>query len=293
MKEIFKQNVITQMSNYSELVVATHNFAFHADDVFCIALLKELETICNFKLKVIRTRDESLLRTADMRVDVGLKYSEETLDFDHHQNDQSLIQEEGIKHSAFGLLCQWCMNEDFLKIYKRNCVLGLEYQDNTGKIHEKYSSIGNFIYTFLPAYEEQTFYDEMFDEAVLVASIILRRSLITTLGFLKAENDAQSAITEKIANEKIIVMNKRVVIQHFLHPNWRFIISPDPSGGWGFLGINGQLIKENLRGLNPHELEKRGYKGKFIHIGGFTGILDELKDVKEICINSLNENTCS
>ena len=42
MKQIFKKNVVKRLSIYSELTVAVHNGVFHADDVFSIALMKEL-----------------------------------------------------------------------------------------------------------------------------------------------------------------------------------------------------------------------------------------------------------
>lgn len=287
MEKIFKEEVVKRMSAYSEVSVAVHNGVFHADDVYSIALLRELAKVCNFDLKVIRTRDKDVLASADMRVDVGMKYSEETLDFDHHQNDASLLQEEGVKHAAFGLLCKWCLTKEFLGIFKPKYVLGLEHQDNTGGTHEKYASIGHFIHAFLPSYEEDVTFDEMFDEAVAVASTILQRCISTTIGFIKSEKDVEGAITEVLADGKIVVMERRMIIQQFLHPDWRFVISPDRNGGWGFLGLNQQLISSELRGLNREMLAQNGYKGTFTHVGGFTGLLDTKEEVINLCLASL------
>ncbi|MBQ8750489.1 MAG: MYG1 family protein [Alphaproteobacteria bacterium] len=289
MKKIFKKNVIERMSAYSnsELTVAVHNGVFHADDVYSIALLEVLAKVCNFTLKVIRTRDEQVIANADMRVDVGMKYSEETLDFDHHQNDTNLIQEGGIKHAAFGLLCQWCLTEEFLKIFKPKYILGLEHQDNSGKTHEKYASIGHFIHAFLPSYEEEVSFDEMFNEALAVASTILERCISTTLGLIKSEKDVEKAISEVLADGKVIVMKKRIIIQQFLHPDWKFVISPDPTGGWGFLGMNGQLLNPEFRGLTPETLAQKGYRGTFTHKAGFTGILESKEEAIKLCLTSL------
>ena len=201
------------------------------------------------------------------------------------------MQPEGIKHSAFGLLCKWCMNEDFLQIYKRKYVLGIEHQDNTGRLHEYYGSLGYFVHTFLPAYGEDISVDSAFEDALVVAEVIFERSVKIIQGILQGEKELQTMIVEKLADDRIIVLNRSIYILPELHPNWKFVISPHPSGGWCFLGMNGQLICKDIRGLNAKELKKRGVNGKFIHIGGFTGILDELNDVKEICINSLNEIT--
>lgn len=291
MREIFKPSVIERMSRYTELSVAIHSFNFHADDIFSIALLKALAKVCNFKLNIIRTRDEDILKKVDMRVDVGKKYSEETLDFDHHQKDPSLMQKEGIKHSAFGLLCKWCMKEDFLQIYKRKYILGIEHQDNTGRMHEYYGSLGYFVHTFLPAYGEDVSTDKSFEDALVVAEIIFERSVRIIKGIFDAEKDLNTFIIEKLSHDRIIVLNRPIYILPELHPYWKFVISPHPSGGWSFTGMNGGLVSNDIRGLDFLGLKERGVKGKFIHIGGFTGILDELEDVKEICINSLNLNT--
>lgn len=287
MKSIFNKDVVTRMSSFRHVTVAVHDFTFHADDVFSIALLKELANVCDFTLEVIRTRKPEELQKATMRVDVGLKYSEETLDFDHHQDDHRLMQAEKVKHSAFGLLCKWCLTEEFLQLFKYKYVLGLEHRDNTGKIHEKYADIGNFMPAFLPAYEENVSFDEMFEEAVAVASIILRRCMKSAMGLLKGEQDIVNVISDKLANGNVIVMERRIIVQQYLHPDWKFIISPDPSGGWGFLGMNGQLLKPELRGLNAETLAQKGYNGRFTHVGGFTGILETKEEAIRICLESI------
>ena len=49
------------------MIIATHDFDFHTDDVFAIALLKLIYPDAT----IVRTRDITLLKKADMRVDVG------------------------------------------------------------------------------------------------------------------------------------------------------------------------------------------------------------------------------
>ena len=190
-------------------------------------------------------------------------------------------------HAAFGLLCQWCLTDEFLQIFKPKYILGLEHQDNTGGTHPKYASIGHFIHAFLPSYEEKVSNDDMFEEAVTVASSILKRCIQTTIGFIKSEQDVKDATTEELAGGKIVVMKKRIIIQQFLHPDWRFVVSPTPDGGWGFLGLNGQLITPELRGLTTQTLAEKGYKGTFTHIAGFTGILETKDDAVNVCLASL------
>ena len=62
-----------------------HGGAFHADDVFAVAILKSIYP----DLRVVRTRDPKKLRGADARVDVGNKYNHKTKDYDHHQREMA------------------------------------------------------------------------------------------------------------------------------------------------------------------------------------------------------------
>lgn len=87
--------------------IAVHDEAFHADDVFAVAMMQ----LINPDIRIVRTRDPEVLATADIRVDVGDVYNGET-DFDHHQIDGkrnvqiffNRQQMDGPKLSGFGLL---------------------------------------------------------------------------------------------------------------------------------------------------------------------------------------------
>lgn len=89
-------------------VVAIHCPVHHPDDVFSVAVLSLIEPT----IKIIRTRDEDLLKSADFRVDVGGRYDCETGDYDHHQPDFMMRHlpptnpryTEGPKYAAFGLI---------------------------------------------------------------------------------------------------------------------------------------------------------------------------------------------
>lgn len=283
MRKIFKAEVLERLSSFGTLNVAIHDYAFHADDLFSIALLEELCEESKCRLNVLRTRNAELLAKADMRVDVGGRFSIETLDFDHHQNDQALMQKNGIKHSAFGLICQWAMTGVFHEIYREKFVLGIEAQDNTGKNHPSYLGVGFMVQSFLPAYGTNENFDEMFELARAVVRTVFKRTLVATQGFLAAEEDAKASIVSEEADGQIVVMNKRVTILPFLHPGWKFVVSPDPTGGWSFLGLNGNVVPERYRGLNSTSLAELGLKGKFVHVSGFTGSLENQTDVINIC----------
>lgn len=91
------------MSKQIEKVIATHDGSFHADDVFAYAILSSL-----FEHKLIRSRKEERLDTADIVFDVGGgKY-------DHHSTDK-VYRKNGIPYAAFGLIWRDFGKEFLLK----------------------------------------------------------------------------------------------------------------------------------------------------------------------------------
>ena len=83
------------------LTIATHSGSFHSDDVFAVATLQLLHGVSN--INVVRTRDEAILATADIVVDVGGVYDPTLKRFYHHQPGAP-IRDNGIPYAAFGLV---------------------------------------------------------------------------------------------------------------------------------------------------------------------------------------------
>lgn len=286
---MFKKQIIQKLSFKGTLNVAIHDGLFHADDVFCVCLLEKLCAKAGINLNIIRTRDAQDLKKVDMRVDVGDIHNPETLDFDHHQcNDASLEQPNGIKHAAIGLLAQWCMKDNFLKIFREKYLYGLEYQDNTGKVHADYPSIGFCIQPFLPVYGQKENLDELFWQAFSVAKIIFDRAIKTTEGILKCEEDLPEQTIETLIGGKILILKKFMPLLPQLHQELCFIIVEKTDGSAIFRGINGHFIKPEWRGFRGKDLVKAcGYEGEFIHSTGFTGTMNSLEGAKAICSASI------
>jgi len=81
--------------------IITHSGSFHTDDVFAVATLQLHFGIEN--VEVIRTRDEAIIASGDIVVDVGGVYDAEKQRFDHHQNGAP-VRDNGIPYAAFGLI---------------------------------------------------------------------------------------------------------------------------------------------------------------------------------------------
>jgi uncharacterized UPF0160 family protein len=87
----------------SKLTVVTHNGRFHTDDVFAVAVL-ELVFEKSHNIEIIRTRDEKIIKTADIVVDVGGEYNPEKNKFDHHQLGGAGTHDNKIPMASVGLV---------------------------------------------------------------------------------------------------------------------------------------------------------------------------------------------
>lgn len=71
------------MAEPKEVVIGTHNGIFHCDEILAIFMLQQLPQYRN--TRIVRTRDETLLASCDIVVDVGSVFDPERSRFDHHQ----------------------------------------------------------------------------------------------------------------------------------------------------------------------------------------------------------------
>ena len=86
-------------------VLATHGGTFHLDDVFAYAILR-LELGLRWPGQdhaLVRTRDEAVLKKADLVWDVGGVHDPAAGRFDHHQRGAP-VREDGTPLSAAGLV---------------------------------------------------------------------------------------------------------------------------------------------------------------------------------------------
>ncbi|NRB40097.1 MAG: MYG1 family protein [Pseudomonadales bacterium] len=221
----------------NELVIATHNGNFHADDVFSIAALKQV--LPSFKL--IRTRDLALIGKADMVIDVGGEYDPEAGRFDHHQRGGAGERENGIPYSSFGLIWQKygveiCQgNEEVAKSVDRGLVSTIDAID-CGHVKgvSEGISLSQTISMFNPTWQEESDFDASFDEAVEFASRVLTRFIASANGGISAKEIVAKAI-ENAEDPRLIVLEKytpwkRTV--HALSKEALYVVYPSGSGPW-------------------------------------------------------------
>ncbi|KAK4885211.1 hypothetical protein RN001_001482 [Aquatica leii] len=91
--------------------IGTHSGVFHCDEALACFMLKQLPDFAD--AEIVRTRDETVLETCNIVVDVGGIYNPKQNRFDHHQRDftdsltsvrPDLAKNRNIKLSSAGLV---------------------------------------------------------------------------------------------------------------------------------------------------------------------------------------------
>jgi len=221
----------------NDKVIATHNGNFHADDVFSIAALKSV--FSSFTL--IRTRDLELIAKADIVIDVGGEYNPDTGRFDHHQRGGAGERENGIPYSSFGLIwkkygleiCQG--NQDVANAIDTGLVSTIDAID-CGHVESvsKGISLSQTISMFNPTWQEESNFDQCFDEAVDFASRVLIRFIAAANGGISAKAIVAKAV-DTAEDPRVIVLQKYTPWKktvHALSDDALFMIYPSHSGQW-------------------------------------------------------------
>ena len=217
--------------------IATHSGGFHTDDVFAVATLQLVYGKEN--IEVIRTRDEAVLATADIVVDVGGVYDVETKRFDHHQNGGP-VRENGIPYAAFGLVWREygehvTGSREVANDIERMLVLAVDAGDSGVNLYQlKDSDIAPFeLYqitrSFLPEWGSDKNKDDAFMQAVDFARVLLER-IITQK---KADQKMKVLIAEVYQNtddKRVLVFDKPVsAIACIEYPEVLLVVCPDDS----------------------------------------------------------------
>lgn len=80
---VFNRQIRIMSTNTGELRIGTHNGVFHCDEILACYMLQQLPKYKN--ARIIRSRDENVLKDCDIVVDVGAVFNPNILRFDHHQ----------------------------------------------------------------------------------------------------------------------------------------------------------------------------------------------------------------
>ena len=231
-------------------ILVTHNGKFHADDVFaCATLLLVLKD----RARIIRTRDEDIIKTGDYVFDVGGIYNPEINRFDHHQKEGAGKRKNGIPYASFGLVWKkfgkkLCESQEVADMIDQILVQQIDAGDNGVQISNPVFegifpyNISTLISSFLPTWKENEIGKKSVNEEFLkvtnVAKEILQREIIQEQHRKEAEKFIIEAY-EKATDKRIIKFKKHVSWKKAIskHPEPLFVIFPGENDTWPVVAV--------------------------------------------------------
>ncbi|MTI56003.1 MYG1 family protein [Geosporobacter ferrireducens] len=287
--------------------VGTHHGRFHADEVMATAILKEI-----FEIQLIRTRDQEVLDTLDIVYDVGGG------EFDHHGIDK-VYREDGIPFAASGLIwrrfgrdvirfiCPMLDEDEIQYSFNRVdslLIKGIDALDNGVRINNKSISVMNIasiISGFNPPWYSEKSEEKAFDEAVNIASIILKNTIEHSFSVLKSKEIISKAYKDRYAAE-ILALDTYCAWEEALElvdkkQEVVFVIYPDKEN-YALQAVRGKggkekkLLPESWAGKTEKELAAvTGVRGAvFCHTERFIAVAKTLKGVTKMAELAINHS---
>jgi len=252
-------------------ICVTHNGAFHADDLFATAALSILN---DGNIKIIRTRDQEIIKTGDYVYDVGGENNPEKNKFDHHQKGGGGARENGIPYAAFGLVWkkfgeQICGSIDVANYIEKKIVYSIDAADigfdlfkPTIKDISPYSASSIFLSEYPTWKESNDGIDAVFERQVDKIVYLLKREI----KIAKDDIDGINKLTEfynKSTDKRIIIAETdfpRYLLQDTLSkfPEPIYLVYPSSkSDAWKVEAIKKSM--ETMESRKPFPESWRGF----------------------------------
>ncbi len=289
--------------------IVTHSGNYHADDIFAVAVLLFVYP----NSEVIRSRDEQIISSADIVVDVGSIYDPTKMRFDHHQIGGALTRENTIPYASFGLVWKeygekLAGSKEVADEIEQKLILPIDATDNAVSVSvpvfdniNEYT-IGDFFSSFKTIKDTEPELQTTFMNMVALAQGVLTREINKSK--VHAE---ERKIVEKVYSEtqdkRIIDLTSfnigfssygKVLVKHnepiyVIHPHdVRFAVRALPLDMNTF--ENKKPFPESWRGKTGTEFEEAsGVKGSFFaHKSGYLVVAVTKEAAIELANKSLN-----
>jgi uncharacterized UPF0160 family protein len=191
-------------------ILVTHDGSFHADDLFATATLS---IVFDDNIKIVRTREQKQIESADVVYDVGGIYDPSIDRFDHHQKGGAGTRENGIPYSSFGLV--WgrygekvCGSKEVAEKIDEKLVQSIDAFDSGINLFDVKGKVGPYLvqdifFNFRPSWKEEQDYDTCFVNLIPFVVKILQREIVKTKDGLEAESIVHKAYED--AKDKRVI----------------------------------------------------------------------------------------
>lgn len=302
------------MINKERITIVAHDGTFHTDDVFAVAILSLVFE--GKEIEIIRSRDESIIASADIVVDVGGIYDASSYRFDHHQKEGAGVRENGVPYASAGLVwntfgVQLCDgNDEMMKNIDAFLIQGVDGPDNGYDAYEDPSqnnpryyryAVGDIVNTYRPVTGEAVSLDDAFRDAVMFAKKVLERALLHTKEYFIGKQKLEDAYNVRESDHYVITDTEHRAWYEFAggHPSLFYMLYPRTTSGWSAkctIKETGSFeprkaFPESWRGLQKEDLEAvTGVSGSiFCHRTGYLVVADtkeHLLQLVEIAVES-------
>lgn len=208
------------MNQNDKIKIVTHDNKFHADDVFACAVLTLYFEKEKKEFEILRTRNNEIIKKADIVFDVGGEHDPDRNRFDHHQIGKAGERENLIPYAAFGLVWKkygklLCGDEKIANKIDEKIVQPIDAYDNGVVIVEKKfgdiipMSLSDLVDTYSPIYDSNEDFDTQFYKAVENAKIVLSREIQRKLGEQKAKEKVLE-IYENTKDKRLLIFDNHL-----------------------------------------------------------------------------------
>lgn len=225
--------------------IVTHSGHFHTDDLLAVATL----LIKYPDAEVVRSRDEKVIESADIVVDVGRVHDPLALRFDHHQSSGAGTHANGAPYASFGLVWKELGEElsggsDEAKIIEDKIVIPVDAGDNGLSVEAdifpgiRNYSIWDYFESFSNGAVSEEDFNQGFQEALVDAKALLKREIRAAKRSVESWREVERIYKES-ENKKIIFLPEHLHWKRVLIPTEAmFVIRPRMNiGGWTVRGV--------------------------------------------------------
>lgn len=243
--------------------IVTHSGHFHADELLAVAvlLLKYPEA------EVIRSRDNTIIQSANIVVDVGGVYDSDKNLFDHHQPEGAGKRDNGIPYASSGLVWKKFGEElssgiEEANMFDENLLMSVDALDNGVDIYTLNFegvapyTLGDFFESFAKGADTLEDADKAFFEALPVAVNLVKKEITAAKKSAQEKKDVEKIYSES-ENKKIIILPVHMHWKRALVPTEaRLVVYPRTDGRWG-----AQVVPINLNTFSRKVLFPASWAG--------------------------------
>ncbi|MGB3921672.1 MAG: MYG1 family protein [Minisyncoccia bacterium] len=226
--------------------IVTHSGRFHVDDVFAVATALFVYP----DSEIVRSRDEEMIKSADIAIDVGFISDPDKNRFDHHQPEGAGKRENGIPYSSFGLVWRkWgekLAGREGAELIDRKLVSPIDANDNGVSISaNKFPGLREYtVYDIITAYSEEDGFSEeellaKFKECIFLAQGIIGREINIAQRIITDTKEVLKSLSQS-KDKRLVVLDKPLLWGPALSPipEVVYVVYPRKDETWGAQAVS-------------------------------------------------------